>query len=313
MSINNITPDKATKQANDIKLKNIILKDDILTILTESGDKKFSDHIQNYTLKFYDIQTPLIGKNYLEVIFSHPALDQPIILKANDNEPTFEKLKDFCKYMKKNAKVDIVKNKNQLIQPKKGHPILLVVGILAIIFILFSGNSDNTSVDSTVSNQYAKIENLDIPTEYKSAFKKAIIYSDTMYMSKAGIYEQLTSEFGENFSSEAAQYAVENLEADYNSNALVKAKSYSDDMHMSKLGIYDQLISEYGEKFTKTEAQYAVDNLDADYKQNALEKAKSYQDMGMSSSEIRDQLCSEYGEKFTKAEASYAVKNLHNN
>ena len=36
-----------------------------------------------------------------------------------------------------------------------------------------------------------------IPTEYKSALKKAQIYSDTMHMSKAGLYDQLTSEYGE--------------------------------------------------------------------------------------------------------------------
>lgn len=32
-----------------------------------------------------------------------------------------------------------------------------------------------------------------------------------MSMSKAGIYNQLTSEYGERFSAEAAQYAVDNL------------------------------------------------------------------------------------------------------
>ena len=47
-----------------------------------------------------------------------------------------------------------------------------------------------------------------------------------MNMSKKGIYDQLVSEYGENFSAEAAQYAVDNLNADYNKNALEKAKTY---------------------------------------------------------------------------------------
>lgn len=51
-----------------------------------------------------------------------------------------------------------------------------------------------------------------VPTEYKSALKKAKSYSDTMYMSKASIYNQLTSEYGEKFTPEAAQYAIDNLE-----------------------------------------------------------------------------------------------------
>lgn len=100
-----------------------------------------------------------------------------------------------------------------------------------------------------------------VPTEYKSALRKAGSYSKTMYMSKAGIYDQLTSEYGENFSAEAAQYAIDNVEADWKGNALKKAYSYQDGMAMSPNAIYDQLVSEYGEKFTYEEAQYAIDNL----------------------------------------------------
>lgn len=104
-------------------------------------------------------------------------------------------------------------------------------------------------------------ESNSVPREYKSALKKAKSYSDTMHMSKAGIYDQLTSEYGEKFSAEAAQYAVDNLKADYNANALKKAKSYQDDQDMSPEGIRDQLTSEYGEKFTQEEADYAIEHL----------------------------------------------------
>ena len=100
-----------------------------------------------------------------------------------------------------------------------------------------------------------------VPTEYKSALKKAKTYSDTMHMSKQGLYEQLTSEYGEKFSAEAAQYAIDNLDADYNYNALQKAKSYQETMAMSPEAIRDQLTSEYGEKFTQEEADYAIANL----------------------------------------------------
>lgn len=151
----------------------------------------------------------------------------------------------------------------------------------------------------------------DVPSEYVSALNKANSYSDNMHMSKQGIYEQLTSEYGEKFSEEAAQYAIDNMEADWNYNALQTAQSYSDNMHMSKQGIYDQLISEYGEQFTEDEAQYAVDNVDADWNYNALQTAKSYQEnMDMSPEAIRDQLTSEYGEQFTPEEAAYAIENL---
>nr|WP_270550110.1 Ltp family lipoprotein [Clostridium perfringens] len=100
-----------------------------------------------------------------------------------------------------------------------------------------------------------------VPKEYKAALRKAKVYSDTMSMSKAGLYDQLTSEYGEKFSAEAAQYAVDNLNANWKENALKKAKVYQETMAMSPSAIYDQSVSEYGEKFTSGEAQYAVDNL----------------------------------------------------
>lgn len=83
-----------------------------------------------------------------------------------------------------------------------------------------------------------------------------------MHMSKQGIYDQLTSEYGDKFPAEAAQYAVDNMKADWNENALASAEKYSKTMHMSKQGIYDQLVSEYGEQFTEEEAQYAIDHLE---------------------------------------------------
>ena len=101
-----------------------------------------------------------------------------------------------------------------------------------------------------------------VPQEFKNALKKGQTYADTMNMSKQGVYVQLTSEYGEGFPADAAQYAVDNLSVDWKENALKKAESYYEGMSMSKDGVYDQLISEYGEQFTAEEAQYAVDNLE---------------------------------------------------
>ena len=118
-------------------------------------------------------------------------------------------------------------------------------------------NSENTTVKNKSEN---KVED-NIPTEYKSALRKAKLYADTMNMSKAGLYDQLTSEYGEKFTAEAAQYAIDNITVDWKENALKKAKLYQETMSMSPAAIYDQLTSEYGEKFTAEEAQYAIDNL----------------------------------------------------
>lgn len=134
---------------------------------------------------------------------------------------------------------------------------------------LDTGNKQEVSQNQKTEENAPVKENVqvkekaeDVPTEYKSALKKAKVYSDNMSMSKVGLYDQLTSEYGEKFTAEAAQYAIDNINADWNKNALNKAKIYQKDMAMSPSAIYDQLISEYGEKFTPEEAQYAIDNLE---------------------------------------------------
>lgn len=146
-------------------------------------------------------------------------------------------------------------------------------GIAAFAFaaclgLMACGNSSTggtaTSGTAAVSSEAAastEAATPDVPAEYTSALKKAHTYSDTMHMSKQGIYDQLVSQNGEKFSAEAAQYAVDNLDADYNANALAKAKTYQDQMSMSPEAIRDQLTSDYGEKFTQEEADYAIAHL----------------------------------------------------
>ena len=164
-----------------------------------------------------------------------------------------------------------------------------------------TNEADNSS-DGTDSN---------VPTEYNSALSQAVSYSDTLHLSKQGIYDQLVSEYGGQFSAEAAQYAVDNVQADWNANALASAESYNDTLHLSKQGLYDLLVSAYGGQFTPEEAQYAIDNIQVDWNANVLEAAKSYQEtLNMSPEAIRDHLTSEYGGQFIQEEADYAVANL---
>ena len=168
--------------------------------------------------------------------------------------------------------------------------------------------ADDDGLSSVISNH--KIDT-SVSKEYQNAIRSAYAYSDNMHMSKKGIYDQLTSEYGDGFPDDAAQYAVDNMEADWKENALKSAKNYSDSMHLSKKGVYDQLTSEYGEQFTAEEAQYAVDNVVADWKENALKSAENYSDsMHMSKKGVYDQLTSEHGEQFTAEEAQYAVDNM---
>ena len=148
---------------------------------------------------------------------------------------------------------------------------LILIGALAMSFVACSTPETSkvesggaTPVEEKKENEVAQEEKVeeDVPTEYKSALKQAKTYSDMMNMSKAGIYDQLTSEYGGQFTEEAAQYAIDNVEADWKENALKSAETYQETMAMSPAAIYDQLVSQYGGQFTEEEAQYAIDNLE---------------------------------------------------
>lgn len=117
------------------------------------------------------------------------------------------------------------------------------------------------SSESITSDSSTTASSSNVSFEDANALAKAHQYSSIMHMSKAAIYDQLTSEYGEKFSAEAAQYAIDNMTADFNANALAKAKEYQESMAMSPEEIREQLTSEYGEKFTPEEADYAIQHL----------------------------------------------------
>ena len=120
---------------------------------------------------------------------------------------------------------------------KKGifSKILISIVVLCILGSLFGSDdeSDTSPVEEVVqettehaeepeAQEVQQVED-DVPTEYKSALNKAYDYSEIMNMSKKGIYDQLTSEYGEQFTEEAAQYAMDNIDVDWNANALANA------------------------------------------------------------------------------------------
>ena len=156
---------------------------------------------------------------------------------------------------------------------------IIISVFFAVMFIFHDGSKESKNVETKNTN--AEVETVvetkdtnaekettktsedkaedNVPTEYKNALKTAKSYDKTTHMSKQGLYDQLTSEF-EQFTPEAAQYAVDNVDANWKENALKTAKSYQEYGDMSTSAIYDQLTCEF-EQFTPEEAQYAIDNL----------------------------------------------------
>ncbi|QNL30207.1 lipoprotein [Gordonia phage Mariokart] len=99
----------------------------------------------------------------------------------------------------------------------------------------------------------------------EAAVAKARSYLDYSGFSRAGLIDQLTSEYGEGFPPADAEFAVSYLEGqgevDWNAEAVEKARSYQEMSPMSRSGLIDQLTSEYGEQFTLDQATYAADQL----------------------------------------------------
>lgn len=98
--------------------------------------------------------------------------------------------------------------------------------------------------------------------DYEEALDIANTYAKEMYFSKDGLYEQLTSDYGEGYSDEVAQYAINNLEGvDYKENALKQAEYYYTELDMPKDEIREYLVSDVGDMFTEEEADYAIESL----------------------------------------------------
>ena len=97
----------------------------------------------------------------------------------------------------------------------------------------------------------------------EEAYESAKSYLDYMAFSRQGLIDQLTSEYGEQFEADQAEYAVATLESnsevDWNEEAYESAKSYLEYSSFSLDGLIEQLESEYGEQFTHEEAVYGAE------------------------------------------------------
>lgn len=113
------------------------------------------------------------------------------------------------------------------------------------------------------SNKSSSTDSSDnVSREFEAALQSAQNYVDTLPMSKAKLFEQLTSEYGSSFPEDAANYAIENVDVDYKEEAVESANTYNQTMPMSDQELLNQLTSEYGEGFTQEEAQYGLQNMD---------------------------------------------------
>ncbi|MFJ6680110.1 Ltp family lipoprotein [Microbacterium sp. NPDC091382] len=93
---------------------------------------------------------------------------------------------------------------------------------------------------------------------HANALGSAVMYLDSMPFSRAGLIDQLTSEYGESYPKDVAEWAVDKAGADWNAEAAEAAQMYLDTMSLSKDRLYDQLTSEYGSQFTAEQAKFGL-------------------------------------------------------
>jgi hypothetical protein len=83
--------------------------------------------------------------------------------------------------------------------------------------------------------------------------------ADGQGFSRAGLLQQLTSSYGEGFTTADAAFAVSYLHPDWDAQAVESAQGYmADGQGFSRAGLLQQLTSSYGEGFTQAQAEYAV-------------------------------------------------------
>lgn len=97
----------------------------------------------------------------------------------------------------------------------------------------------------------------EVPVEYHNALRTAESYLDFTAFSQQGLVEQLEYE---QYSTEAAQWAVEHVDVDWNEQAALSAGQYLDFQAFSEGGLRDQL--DY-EGFTPDQIDFAISEMQA--------------------------------------------------
>ncbi|WP_404851078.1 Ltp family lipoprotein [Dietzia kunjamensis] len=149
---------------------------------------------------------------------------------------------------------------------------LVILGIFILVAILVTAingtdGEEGTTADTTTTQAPAPASESpaeeapapepepaepEVPREFDNALRAAERYLSVSAFSQQGLAEQLQFE---DYSPEAAQYAVENVDADWNEQAAKKAEQYMEMTPMSRQGLVDQLQFE---KFTPEQAEYGA-------------------------------------------------------
>ena len=136
--------------------------------------------------------------------------------------------------------------------------------------------------------------------------------SEGQGFSDQGLLQQLTSSAGNGFSESDAEFAINDLNPNWDAQAVDSAGDYlSEGEGFSEQGLLQQLTSSAGAGFTEAQAEYAITSLHPDWDAQAVDAAKGYMQMGgFSQASLIQQLTSSAGDGFTQAQAEYAASQV---
>lgn len=126
------------------------------------------------------------------------------------------------------------------------------------------GSSSSTSQEGKGKGKASKSKSEsepDMTTEQENALEAAENYIDILAFSKAGLVRQLSSKAGDGYDLKDAQFAANNVDADWKAEAVEAAETYQEIMPMSRDGLIRQLTSSAGDQFTQAEAEYAANKI----------------------------------------------------
>ncbi len=137
----------------------------------------------------------------------------------------------------------------------------VVLPYLTIKYISLGSMDGYTATDISSGIEDSDFSS-DMTTSQRNALKSARNYLKFTAFSRDRLIEQLSSDYGDNYSIEDAEFVVSYLEqnnqVDWNEQAYKAAKTYMEYTGFSRDGLYEQLAGEYGDKFTPEQAEYAL-------------------------------------------------------
>jgi len=95
----------------------------------------------------------------------------------------------------------------------------------------------------------------------QNAIESAASYLEMSGFSRAGLIQQLSSEYADKYAMADAVFAVNHIEVDWNVEAIESAQSYLEMSGFSRAGLIQQLTSEYGDQYTLAQATYAANHV----------------------------------------------------